>query len=159
MRCHIIGVDPGGKRDVAGCGIAELWGTPADDDVDFTSDDVTPFEAFRTIYYQIQNDHHPTLVAAERFTITQQSARRTRQNEAIELIGALRHLCACHEIPFLVQGASDAQRSGNRDVLRALGWWVPGKDHRNKAASQVVHALMLTRPRDLERLIGPGTVI
>lgn len=159
---YVIGVDPGGKVDVASCGYAVLRGTHEVDELEFESSDITPFEAFSRVASLLTSRRavgSTVVVAAERFTITQQSARRTRQNEALELIGALRHLCAYYDRTFLVYGASDAQRTGNRDVLRALGWWTPGRDHRNKAAAQVAHTLLQVAPAEFEQLVRPGIVI
>lgn len=145
----IIGVDPGKTT-----GLAWLL------DDEFTSVDLPPLEACDQVERLLRRrGDRPALVAAERYNITQQTVKLSRQYDALEVIGALRWLAHAHRATFVLQGASDAQRCGNREVLRTLGWWSPGGDHRNKAAAQVALAYQQTFPHEFASRLAPGTII
>lgn len=83
-------------------------------------------------------------VVAERFTITAQTLKKTRQTTAIEVIGALRWLChAYNSVPVSLQSPSDAKNLVIDRRLKELGWWVPGQDHCRDALRHL--GLFLTR--------------
>lgn len=142
----IIGLDPG-----LTCGYAQLDGDT------FTSYDLSPMDACTMLEQMLQRGR-PTIIAAERFTFQASSSRKTRQYDALEIIGAARYLCHKYIATFTLYGASEAQRIGSREVLRALGWWQPGKDHCNKAAAQVAIAYAQTHPSEFEARLRPGIV-
>lgn len=100
------------------------------------------------------------LVATERFTPGAGTARRTRQNDALEVIGMLRWIAYRSNATLLLQSVSDAVKVAPNDVLRALNWWRRGDpDHVRRAAAQAAYALHQTRPELLEKLVGPGTIV
>lgn len=99
-------------------------------------------------------------VAVERYTPRGSTGRMTRQNDALEVIGMCRHVAHRVGAVFLLQGVSDAQKTGTSDVLKALGWWRKGDpDHIRRAAAQAALAYAQSHPDDFERRTGPGTVI
>lgn len=99
------------------------------------------------------------VIAVERYNITAQTSKLTRQYDALEVIGVCRWLAHAHGAQFMLQGASSAQRCGNREVLQALGWWKPGGDHLNKAAAQVALACQTIFPHEFAQRIEPGMII
>lgn len=100
------------------------------------------------------------VLAVERFTPNAGSARRTRQNDALEVVGALRWAAHRTSASFVLQGVSDAVRVAPNDVLRALGWWRRGDpDHVRRAAAQAAYALFRLDPKLFERLAGPGVTV
>lgn len=145
----IIGVDPGQATGLA-------WML----DDDFTSVDTTPLEACDKISQALRlRGDRSAVVAVERYNITQRTVKLTRQYDALEIIGVCRWLAHRHRAVFLLQGASDAQRCGNREVLRTLGWWKPGGDHLNKAAAQVALAFQRTFPHEFAARLEPGMIV
>lgn len=136
----IVGLDPGKS-----CGFATLNGD------EFHSTDLTPLQACSELHRLLRNGR-PKIVSAERYTFTQAASRMTRQYDALEIIGTARYLCHEYGVTFVINGAAEASRVGSPAVLRALGWWARGKDHRNKAAAQVALVLQQTHPEEfLER--------
>jgi len=145
----IFGVDPGQATGLA-------WML----DDDFMSVDTTPLEACDKISRMLRlRGDRSAVVAVERYNITQRTVKLSRQYDALEIIGVCRWLAHAHRATFVLQGASDAQRCGNREVLRTLGWWSPGGDHRNKAAAQVALAYQQTFPHEFASRLEPGTII
>lgn len=140
----IIGVDPGGTTGLA-------WVLNGQ----FESVDLPPLEAMDKVDELVRR-RVPTVIAAERYNITAQTIKKTRQYDALEVIGACRWLAYRYHASFLLQSAGEAQRAGNREVLRVLGWWKPGGDHLNKAAAQVALAFQRALPQEFTKLIEPG---
>jgi predicted RNase H-like nuclease (RuvC/YqgF family) len=145
----IIGVDPGKMT-----GLAWLI------DDTFKSTDLTAINACDMISNLLisYSEQRPVIIAAERYNITQRTVKLTRQYDALEVIGTCRWMAHNHHTMFILQAASEAQRCGNRDVLRALGWWKPGGDHLNKAAAQVVLAYQQAFPHEFARRLEPGMI-
>lgn len=145
----IIGVDPGKET-----GLAWLI------DDEFSHMDLPALAACDKIAWLVSGcgAQRPTIIAAERYNITQRTVKMTRQYEAFEVIGACRWIAHVHRTSFVLQAAGEAQRAGNRDVLLRLGWWRRGGDHLNKAAAQVVLAFQQIFPAAYAELIGPDTI-
>lgn len=145
----LIGVDPGKAT-----GLAWLF------DNDFMSLDVSYMDACKKIsrLLRLRGDR-PAIVAVERYNITQQTVKLTRQYDALELIGVCRWLAYAHGAQFTLQAAGEAQRCGNRTTLRALGWWTPSGDHMNKAAAQLALAYQQTFPLEFAKRLEPGMII
>lgn len=145
----IIGVDPGKMT-----GLAWLI------DGVFLSVDLPALDACNKVSQLLQSrDGRSAILAIERYNITAQTIKLTRQYDALETIGVCRWLAHIHGVQFILQAASTAQRCGNRDVLRTLGWWKPGGDHLNKAAAQVALAYQTTSPLEFTRRLEPGMII
>lgn len=133
----IIGVDPG-----LTCGFAVLHTATED----FQSDDVPVNIALDRIYALMHGHNLRTILSVERFTPNGRAAQ-TAQTDALEVIGAARFIARrLNALRFMTPGASEAQSIASPDVLRTLGWWAPGFDHRNRAASQVGYALSEVLP-------------
>jgi hypothetical protein len=139
----IIGLDPG-----KACGFATYQTATSD----FTSDDLTMEVALDRVYALMYGNNLRTVLSVERFTPNGQRAI-TAQTHALETIGAARYIARrLTALRFMTPGASEAQGIGTPEALRKLGWWAPGYDHRNKAASQVAYALATTLPHTFEEL-------
>lgn len=73
-------------------------------------------------------------IVCERYNITSQTAKMSRQYDALEMIGAIRYLCKKYNVPLTLQSRSDRKKVSN-DMLRAIGWYIPTKEgHTNEAA-------------------------
>lgn len=133
----IIGVDPG-----KACGFAVFQTATGD----FHSDDLSVDVALDRIYALMYGQNLRTILSVERFTPNGRAAQ-TAQTDALEVIGAARFIARrLNALRFMTPGASEAQSIAGPDVLRTLGWWAPGFDHRNRAASQVGYALSEVLP-------------
>ena len=100
------------------------------------------------------------VLATERFTASAGSARYTRQNDALEVVGMMRLLAHKYAATFVLQTVSDAVKVAPADVIKALGWWRRGDpDHVRRAAAQAAYALFRLRPEEFENRTRPGVVM
>lgn len=146
----IIGVDPG-----LHCGFAILdLGTPFHDD--FNVWEFTPMEACDRLHELVNGTTTKKIrVSIERYTLQGMSSKKTSQNDAVEIIGAMRWICRRARVPFAINGSSDASKGTDRETLKKLGFWVPGKpDHYQRATAQVVYTLKTTHPSEYLRRLG-----
>lgn len=82
-------------------------------------------------------DHYRDRVAVvgERFIINMETVKKTQAPFSLEVIGAVRYMCVkygCGELAL--QNPSDAKRLISNDIIRKLGWWVPGTKGHDKDA-------------------------
>ncbi len=116
-----------------------------------------PLEAADWLHARVRGGD---FIAVERYTQTAGSAKRTRQNDAIEVIGMCRWIAHRNLAVILEQGASEAKKVAPPDILKALGWWSAGDpDHIRRAAAQAAHAYAQADPVSFEELTRPGTVV
>jgi hypothetical protein len=65
----------------------------------------------------------PDVIVVERFTITQETAKKTQQTDALEVIGVLRYLAQREGSKFIrKQTPTEAKRFSTNDRLETLGW-------------------------------------
>lgn len=141
----IIGIDPG-----LHCGFALL------DEDDFNVWEFPPMEACDRLYNFVNGATEKAVrVSIERYTLQGMSSKKTSQNDAVEIIGVARWICRRAQVPFQIVGSSDASKGADRDTLKKLGFWVPGKpDHYQRAAAQVAYTLKTTHPSEYLRRLG-----
>lgn len=142
----VIGVDPGKT-----CGFATFSAGVFD-----FSDDLT-FNAALDRLHELTSHGQGlrVIISVERFTPRGGRQHMTAQTHALEFIGAARYIARVRNVlRFLTPGPAEAQHVGSPDVLRQLGWWAPGYDHRNKAAAQVAYAIHNTLPDAYAELLG-----
>lgn len=78
-------------------------------------------------------------IIVERYTITPETAKKSRQNGALEVIGMMRYFSlASAEGPLILQSPADAKRFSTDDRLKAVGWWIPGQGHTMDAARHML---------------------
>jgi len=117
-------------------------------------------EAIVTMKYVIRS-MKPDLVVVERFQITPDTVKKTRQYDALEVIGALRYECLEHDVPFELQVKNAAFKLGNTQRLCALGWYRPGKEHANVASGHLALALVRhskLHPDVTQRVVRAATI-
>ena len=136
----VIAVDPG---KMCGLFAANLAGEV------IQQQELPPYEtvdAVRTMLYVTGIE-----VVSERFVITPQTHKHTRQYDAIETIGALRYVCTQRGQRFTLQ-SRDAKDRVTDKTLKELGWYKRTPDnHVNDAAKHCFAAFM--------RLDPPGEVV
>jgi hypothetical protein len=80
----------------------------------------------------------------EEYTMTRDTRKITRQARAMELIGVARYFatsCHCQVLPSAAPADRDV---ATPEMLKALGWWVPGKDDAQRAAQHLLAYLLRT---------------
>jgi hypothetical protein len=82
-------------------------------------------------------------IIVEKFTITPATATKTRQYDALEIIGWLKLECPHLGIPLTIQTPAAAKAFSTDAKLKALGWYdrTPG-GHRNDAARHLCKFLV-----------------
>jgi hypothetical protein len=121
MRNRVLAVDPGGTNGWA------TW-TPSFHGCGQEAD----FKRFT----RLVDDLAPELevIVAERFTITAETLRKSRQNAALEVIGFLHYVSVREGVELVLQAPGDAKRFATDDRLRSAGWRQPSsQDHANDA--------------------------
>jgi hypothetical protein len=82
-------------------------------------------------------------VGYESFKITEQTAKKTRQYDALYFIGALRWIA--HHCTMELDAPRDpaaAKKITNNDKLHRLGFWTTSSEHANDAARHLVLMLL-----------------
>lgn len=74
-------------------------------------------------------------IVCERYTVTANTLKKSRQTDALELIGVLKYEAWQRDIPFVLQQQNPRFCTDNR--LRLCGLYVPG-DHGRSAARQLL---------------------
>ena len=100
-----------------------------------------------------------TICVAERYVITMQTMKMTRQYAALETIGAMKYVAKKHGAPMLLQDRSGKSKV-TREILVRLDWWKPTKDgHANDAARHAWMAFLRHAPESIVVTQGLGTVV
>jgi hypothetical protein len=115
-----------------------------------------PREVSRWIVIAREHLEDPQIIiGVERYQTGGNTVKKTRQADPVELLGACRLIARGDSaITVVVSNASDAKKIGSPTTLKRIGWWTPGHDHINDAASQVLRVLALTRPEEFADVIG-----
>lgn len=137
MTAAICAMDPGLRTGFA------LW-TPDS----FTALITDPEDSW-DVLDRWTNTHGGTgqsLLIVERYTITPETAKKSRQEWSLELIGVARFLAAQRRITYGLQTPAEAKSYCPDARLRQLGMWSPGKeDHHRDATRHLVRALARRR--------------
>lgn len=78
------------------------------------------------------------LLVVERYTITAQTARKSQQTDALEVIGVLKYLARRKGAQFEMQTPAAAKNFCTDAQIKRLGLWQPGKDHARDAIRHLV---------------------
>lgn len=125
---RIMGVDPGGTTGIA------IIDVPWDDSRYEASPDTHLYNTQivsswgtgpESVGWQMRDlieNYAPTLIALEKFIITQQTVRYTRQPDALWIIGGVRFIADTHLIPVHMQPASLAKTTWDAARLKDTGW-------------------------------------
>lgn len=127
----VLWVDPGGMT-----GLARI------ERGRFHADEFPFGEACDRINAMCAYWRHSMAIGWERFTITTETHKKTRQPEAMEIIGVCKYLAASYRCQVLRPAQQHTPDRRDRELLQALGWWVPGKDDAQSAAAHMLHWMM-----------------
>lgn len=117
----VLGVDPGGTTGMA---VVEL-----DDDRLFSEARVTwtaalgPQEAGEQIEWWMYKRKRIDMVAIERFTIAGRTLGKSRQTDALEIIGVTKFLGWKYDVQVDLQSPADAKNVWTDKRLREEGLW------------------------------------
>lgn len=138
-------IDPGGVTGVA-------FYAPGDG---FWSSEVPGgSEAFAPAWRSLLERRTVVHIICEKFTITAATATKTRQYDALEIIGWLKLECPHLGIPLTIQTPAAAKAFSTDDKLRVMGWKDRSKGgHRDDAARHLLKFLVDQRePAVLKKL-------
>jgi hypothetical protein len=94
------------------------------------------------------------VVIVERYTISAQTIKKTRQVDAMQITGAVTELCRLIGAHCIIQEPAPAKRIGSNDVLKFLKWYRVTKDnHANDAACLVLMGLLKTNRMEYAKLL------
>jgi hypothetical protein len=148
----LIAVDPGKV-----CGYIVV----NDDGGVYRQDEASPYETVAVIESLLWGQEHVDVIV-ERFIITPQTHKMTRQYDAIETIGALRYVCMKTPNNSFHLQPRDAKTRVKNATLKVLGWYMATNDqHANDAAKHAFTAFVNLRPtsevtrRGLDSLLPP----
>ena len=143
---YVVAVDPGGTTGLAmyspSEGMSATQGKPYEI-IEWIGDSLDAID----------------IVYCERFTISQQTLKKSREgsNVAIETIGIIRWLCSRAGIRFVEQTPGEAKGFATNDKLRAMGW-LKLPDHARDAARHLLLAVVKERLIDPKILLPQGTI-
>jgi len=141
MSKRYIGVDPG---LVTGIAVYEAG-------IRFTSYELSRGQIMG---FMRQITREGDVVVVERYTISAQTIKKTRQNDAMQITGAVIELCRERQAHFIMQEPAPAKRIGTNDVLKSLKWYRITKDnHANDAACLVLMGLLKTNRMEYAKLL------
>jgi len=153
-----MGVDPGLETAVATVrwnGVAEKWDK-------FGTLTAPAGEACDAVWATFVAYAWTTHVGVERYTMSGRTGNMTRQNDAIEVIGALRWMSrrwVGKPLTFDVVGAAEATKIGNHEMQRSINAWVRGApDHVRRAVAQLIYVISRRQPSLFADLINGAKI-
>lgn len=155
----IVGVDPGTTTGIFAVSVS-IVDKLLESEVrsEYTAYELGAEKALAAIELQLRRLPE-AVVACERYIITSRTARLTQQPAALELIGALRHLCRDYGAPFMLQMKSDAAHLARDQLLKRIGWFQRGQDHANDGARHALLGLATSDPRVFNALLTYGSIV
>jgi hypothetical protein len=125
---RIMGVDPGGTTGIVFIDVP--WDESRFEPSPDTHHSNMQIEAIWGVdpksvgcqMFDLIKDNEPDLIVVEKFIITQQTVRFTRQPDALWIIGGVRFLADILSIPVHMQPASLAKTTWDATRLKESGW-------------------------------------
>jgi hypothetical protein len=77
-------------------------------------------------------------IVVERYIITPETAKKSQQPDALEVIGMLRYFSVTEHIPMQYQTSAQAKRMITDERLKEVGWYTKGLEHGNDAARHML---------------------
>jgi hypothetical protein len=108
--------------------------------------DERPFlEAGHKVYALCAEYKQALWVGWERFTIMPGTHKLTRQPEAMEMIGVIRYLALTWGCRILEPAQQHTPDATDQERLKAIGYWVPGKNDAQSAAAHMLNWLLASQ--------------
>ena len=88
-------------------------------------------------------------IICEKYTIGGRTVKFSRQDDALKISGALEHIAHVERFGFTYQQPAEAKRVFTDDRLKAMDWYVPGKEHGRDATRHLALYLFKNRLIDI----------
>ncbi len=150
---RIMGVDPGGTTGIAIIDV--VWDENRYEPTPDTHHESLQIEAswgtgkdsIGAKMFDLINDKDPDLIVVEKFIITQNTVRYTRQPDALWTIGGVLFLADILSIPHHMQSASLVKTTWDHTRLKEAGWTKVVKGtHARDALRHALTACVTYRP-------------
>ena len=143
-RPTVIAVDPGLTT-----GWAALY-----PDGEFRSGETKgPYEFLRTVHRLVSDGAFSWQLVVERYTITPETIKKSRQTDALEIIGALKYFARHYNAGWAMQMPSEAKAFATDAKLRRVGWYQQGLGHANDASRHLLCYAVRNKLIDPTRLL------
>jgi len=104
------------------------------------------------VVQSLAKTHGPGLYLGwEQYVVTQGGGRGGDANQALETIGIARWLCAEYHCTLLKPMPASSRVVASLDLLKTLGWYLPGKVHANDATRHLVAWLLREKASQKKR--------
>ncbi len=119
----------------------------------FTSGQDSLWKVINWFDLTLQRGHRPT-VFCESFIITTATAKKSRQTDVLDGIGAIKFLTQKYATALIMQSPSKAKSFATDDKLKTMGWYFPTKGgHANDAARHLLVGLVGQKVLDPRQLL------
>jgi hypothetical protein len=153
MNIRIMGVDPGGTTGIAIIDVEwnESRYEPTPDTYRYDTQLEAHWgdnkESIGRLMFDLIERESPDLIVVEKFIITQNTLRYTRQPDAMWIIGGVRFIADLFAIPVHMQAASLAKTTWDAKRLKDSGWSkVVKQKHARDALRHVLTACVTYTP-------------
>lgn len=144
-RATVIAVDPGLTT-----GWAVLY-----PDGEFRSGETKGSFAFlKTVYGLLRDRAFDWHIVCERYTITPETIKKSRQTDALEIIGTLKFLTTYYDAGWSMQNPSEAKNFATDAKLRRVRWYRQGLGHANDASRHLLCYAVNHKMIDVSKLMG-----
>lgn len=149
-RLNVIGIDPGKTVGIA----VWLGRTPWHSSVikQYQLDRASALIMLQKMLTVSKDNEITTLIGCESFTTRRdRNSVMTVQNDALEIIGAVKVFADMLGVTLSMQSPALAKRAINNQTLKKFGWWMSEIDgrHANDAARHIGGALLVHYPEIL----------
>jgi hypothetical protein len=127
-RPTILAIDPG---------LTTGWAN-LDPDGGFRSGETKPPILFLSDVERMLRGPFPWAMVCERYVITPETIKKSRQADPLEIIGTLKYFAEKYQTLIQFQGPAEAKTFATDKKLKALGWFRPGLGHANDAARHLL---------------------
>lgn len=142
---YMIGIDPG--KTTGWARYVDLTPGGDHDTSNFDSGQEELLSILNWVYSILLLGARPRLVC-EDFIITPETAKKSRQTEPLDGIGALKWMASYFDTDLKMQTPASAKKFATDDKLKHIGWYYPTKGgHANDAARH-----LLVRRVELKRI-------
>jgi hypothetical protein len=137
----VIGVDPGKKTGICYLDVDED-GEIRRQVIEVGRDDVAKMLAAWMINSDPDADRE---MAVERYTILDSTVRKTRQPDALKVIGVAEDIARQAGFGFSFHAPADCKKLVTDDLLKRLGWYSTRLGHANDATRPALRTVLLRR--------------
>lgn len=147
-RPTIIAVDPG---------LTTGWAVLYPDGEFRSGETKGPYAFLKTVYGLLRDRAFDWHLVVEKYTITPETIKKSRQTDALEIIGALKFFAAYYDAGWSMQMPSEAKAFASDGKLRRIGWFRQGLGHANDASRHLMCYAVRNKFIDAAKLLEGGS--